>query len=723
MSQMALTRLVTANNRPARRRLAGVAAGVMVGVALFLLLIGASQGFEDRSLRSTWKDLAIAGAVDLTPETADLTNDQAAAASLVDHYRGDTIQGIRVATTPDTTVRIPGADAVPRPGEYLASPALAKLIDSAPDGVLADRYGTRVGIIGHDGLEGPDALVLVQGAPVEELLASSAEVDPTVVVTEFVGFDYSSQVYRTVALIGAIAVLIPVLLLIAIVTDLGAAQRAERFASLRLVGASPGQVARIGALETGITTTLGAIAGVGLYFAVIPLAAFLRIGSSRFYPSDLTVSPASIIAVVLVTILGATLVAWWRIRRAGIGPLGASREQLERRPRLLALLPLLAGLALLGVAVALGRAEVGGGLPALAAVAGFSLAALGLLWAGPLLTWWVVRFGGRYARSATQVIGFSRIIRHPRSTFRAVAGMVIATFTVTVFAVASTAAAGVADTPTGDGRLPVTSLVGLLQTGSDAEQVAADRAEIAAVPGVTATGLISHTETGDLVLTREDATALGIDLDGTDSGYVTVNPGYLVGEPATVKDAADIDASTLTPNALLVATDGSPAGIEQARTAVIRNTAVSMYPFTRADNAAVMGLAMENQFATLAYIGILIAAALSTISLAVSTIAALLNRKRMFGLLKLIGMPQQTLRGIVSWETAIPAFTVLALSIGLGWYAGWAIINALTSRHIDWPSPGYYLVIAACLLLIIAATTATSRAARTMTNNTVTRFE
>ena len=722
MSQMALTRLVTASNRSARRRLAGVAAGVMVGVALFLLLIGASQGFEDRSLRSTWKDLAIADAVELTPETASLSDDQAAAAFLLDRFHGNTIQGIRVATTPDTSVRIPGSEVVPRPGEYLASPALAELIDAAPDGVLADRYGTCVGIIGHDGLEGPDSLVLVQGATVDELLASSGDVAP-VVVTEFVGFDYSSQVYRTVAIIGAIAVLIPVLLLIAIVTDLGAAQRAERFASLRLVGASPQQVARIGAFETGITTAVGAIAGIGLYFAAIPLAALVRIGSSRFSPSDLFVSPAIIIGVVLLTILGATFVAWWRIRRAGIGPLGASREQLERRPRLLALLPLLAGLVLLGFAVALHRMEVGAGLAALTAVAGFSLTALGLLWAGPLLTWWVARLGGRSARSATQVIGFSRISRHPRSAFRAVAGMVIATFTVTVFAVAITGAAGVKDVPTGGGRLPTSTLVAPLQAGLDSQQIAADRDNIESSLGVTATGIASFTANGDLVMTSEDAAAMGIDLGGIDSRYVTVNPGYLVDDPVVVEPIDDVEPGTLTPSVLLVATDGSPDGIEHARTAMISSTDLSMYPSTRADNAAAMGLAMENQFATLAYIGILIAAALSTVSLAVSTIAALLNRKRIFGLLKLIGMPQQTLRGIVSWETAIPAITVLALSIGLGWFTGWSIISALTSRQIDWPSPNYYLVIAACLLLIVIATTATSRAARAMTANAVTRFE
>ena len=39
MSRIALTRLLVANDRSARRRLAGIVAGVMVGVTLFLMLL------------------------------------------------------------------------------------------------------------------------------------------------------------------------------------------------------------------------------------------------------------------------------------------------------------------------------------------------------------------------------------------------------------------------------------------------------------------------------------------------------------------------------------------------------------------------------------------------------------------------------------------------------------------------------------------------------------
>lgn len=50
MSRIALTRLLVANDRSARRRLAGIVAGVMVGVALFLTLLAAAQAFPERNL-------------------------------------------------------------------------------------------------------------------------------------------------------------------------------------------------------------------------------------------------------------------------------------------------------------------------------------------------------------------------------------------------------------------------------------------------------------------------------------------------------------------------------------------------------------------------------------------------------------------------------------------------------------------------------------------------
>ena len=340
MSRIALTRLLVANDRSARRRLVGIVAGVMVGVALFLMLLAAAQAFPERSMRSTWASIALqpglsqqSSHTDLQPDHV-LKDSELAVASGFDIVDDQPITVLRVALPESgtTSVRVPGSDVVPKQGEYLASPALAKRIASLPADQLGDRYGKQVGVLAPDAVEGPDSMVAVVGTDPGTVASSQAYIPPQV-VTSFQGVPYENEAYRIATLIGAIAVLVPALLLVGIVTDLGAAQRAERFATLRLIGATPQQVARTAALEIGATTFVGALAGVALYLALIPLAAQITLKSSRFYYSDLLRSPVNAVIAVVVTTAGAAAVAWWRTRRADLGPLGGSRERTERRDR------------------------------------------------------------------------------------------------------------------------------------------------------------------------------------------------------------------------------------------------------------------------------------------------------------------------------------------------------------------------------------------------------
>ena len=657
-----------------------------------------------------------------------------------------------VAATPDTSVRVPGSDVVPRPGQYLASPALAELIDSAPADQLGERYGEQVGALSNDAVEGPDSLVAVIGADQSQVLGRQGPgMPPPQVVTELVGHDYASQVWRIVAAIGAIATLVPVLLLIAIVTDLGAAQRAERFATLRLIGATPGQVARIAAAETAATTLLGALLGVGAYLALIPAAARIVINSSRFFPHDLLTSPAVIAASVLGTTLGAAAVAWWRTRRAGIGPLGASRERSERPPRLRSLLPLLTGLAgLTAVRVVSRGSEVSVTTIGLLLVGSFCLTMLGLLWAGPLLTSWSARLARRGARSAAQVISLGRLAQHPRAAFRAVGGLVIAVYVVTLFAVAITAAVGTAVPAQGAGYLPTTTLYTIAGPSDPSDPAAPADLETAVrrlgdVEGVETVALArmeaprgsggsgdsgnqdkEQNRAGRLTLSVEDARALGAGDAQSDTGWVSVSSRWLVNAAAD-PEPAEAPGEEPAPTVLLAGTDGGAGALERARTLMeTSDLNLTMYPITRSDRTAVMATAMENQFATLGYIGILIAAGVSTVSLAVSTIASLLARRRMLSLLRLVGMPRDVLRHSVAYETLLPVAGVLALGIGAAVYTAWILVTGTSSRSIGWPTGSYYAVVGACLALTGLAIVASARAAGRMVSGSAggtVRFE
>ena len=737
MRDFALARLIVAGDRSARRRLLGIVAGVMVGVAVFLLLTAAYQAFGERSRRSSWHTPITASPTALMPDT-ELTAHTAGAASTLDHVGNRTVTVLLVATTEDTRVRIPGSDVVPRPGQYLASPAMADLIASMPADQLAERYGRQVGVLSEDAVEGPDSLVLVVGMEAPRLAAWQGSEQPQV-VTGFVGHDYAAQAYRIVAAVGALAILAPVLLLIAIVTDLGAAQRAERFATLRLIGATPGRVARLAAAETAATSALGAVAGIVLYLALIPAAARLTIGSSRFFARDLLTSPPVMILTAVGVVGGATAVSWWRTRRADVGPLGASRERRERAPRPVRLLPLLLGLAgLTAVRLAGGRLSTTALVTLL--IGSFLSTMLGLLWAGPLLTCWAARAARRRARTAAQVMGLGRLVQHPRAAFRAVGGMVVALYAVTLFAVAITAAAGVPGVRTGPGRLNPQAL---FTTPATADPAALDSVlgRLRAVPGVTTAslGYPQAPQQGQkgrglrLILPVEDARALGAAEADSPTGWVSVDWGWVLGEradPAPAQAPQTDGPSAGSPSAagapvLLVATDGGPGAVERARTAMVSAVGADLvsYPVSRYDIRAVQASATENQFAALGYIGILIAAGVSTASLAVSTVSSLLARRRVLGLLRLTGMPHAALRRVVAYETLLPVATVLALSIGAAAYTAWVLITGVSARSIGWPAGSYYAVVGACLALVGAAVLASARAATRMVSGTAVRFE
>ena len=737
MSRIALTRLLVANDRSARRRLAGIVAGVMVGVTLFLMLLAAAQAFPERSMRSTWASIALqpglpqqSSHTDLQPDHV-LKDSELAVASGFDIVDDQPITVLRVALPESgtTSVRVPGSDVVPKQGEYLASPALAKRIASLPADQLGDRYGKQIGTLSPDAVEGPDSMVAVVGTDLGTVASSQSYIPPQV-VTSFQGVPYENEAYRIATLIGAIAVLVPALLLVGIVTDLGAAQRAERFATLRLIGATPQQVARTAALEIGATTFVGALAGVGLYLAMIPVATQITLGSSRFYHSDLLRSPINGILAVATTTVGAAAVAWWRTRRADIGPLGGSRERIERRPRLISLAPVILGLA--GLVSAPTMAQHESTLVAYLLPASFLCTMLGMLWAGPVLTWWVARGGRALARSAAQVIGFNRITRHPRAVFKAVAGVVIAVYAMTVFAVAITVAGGTRDITQGGGHLNPTTLEATPTVGDDEIlDSAVDR--LSAVPGVTtvAVGRMSGDprKEGQVILEADKAEALGAPHVESPDGSVSISTRWLykneAASPSPISAEEQAAAREQGPPILLVGTDpADPGAVERARTTLLTSDlGLSTSPTSPSSIRSIQGSAMENQFAKLGYIGIIIAASISTVSLGVSTAAALLGRRRVLSLLRLVGMSPATLRAMVSYETVLPATTALIMSIGLGWLTAWSLVGGVSSRRIGWPSPGYWLVLGTCLVLVAVATLVSARYGRRMLAGTTVRFE
>jgi len=66
--------------------------------------------------------------------------------------------------------------------------------------------------------------------------------------------------------------LFPVLTFISTATRLAAARREQRFAAMRLAGATPRQFSVISAVEASVAAVAGVTAGFGLFFLLVGIA-------------------------------------------------------------------------------------------------------------------------------------------------------------------------------------------------------------------------------------------------------------------------------------------------------------------------------------------------------------------------------------------------------------------------------------------------------------------
>lgn len=715
MSVLDLSQLLLAQNRGYRLRLVGIAGGVAIGMLLTLLLWAGYTSLAERSERSTWIDPDRQSG-EVTHYDADvvLSDEEVAVLRDIDYYRGQAITVLRITGTAGSTVQLPGMDAVPRVGESFVSPALHALIDSAPRELLGDRYGTLIGTIGDTALAGPDSLVAVVGAAPAELHNLAT------VVTQLRGTSYASENYRIVAIIGAVAVLVPVIVLLAVITALGSTKRAERLATLRLIGATPRTLASLTAIETALTALVGVVVGALAAWLLAPLAARVQVAGAQFFPDDLRTRPAETVVISIGIVVLATAVAAIRAVITDVGSLGAARERSERPPRWWGLIPLGAGLVTLGGVVA------GIAPPAFVgylAIGGFILTVLGLLAAGPVLTRLAARLATPAARGAVGVIALGRIREHPRQTFRSVSGIVIAVFLASTFAGAATTVDRADITEGSDYLDPSTLVVALAGiTPADYPALLAKVERLRAIDGVQAVAVLGWSESkpDSLFLPGTDAIALGY---STTAATARVSSDYLTAPFAPIAAAKPDD---LIAAHLLVRTADAEA-IERARTATRAIGIPTSYaPSTRAEwiTGATM-LTWSGEYAILANLGILVATIISALALAVSTLAGILDRKRVLGLLRLTGMPPGTLRRILAVEAGLPLAAVLIAAAGIGWYTAWVIVSGLTQgrRHLDWPGLDYYLIIAVSVGLVALAVLGTFRAARVSTSTAATRFE
>lgn len=718
-----LVRLALLGGRSSLGRPLGIVLGVALGMALFLLMLGAVIALDSRDDRTAW--------LNATTESSAIPADRAAPRGAILAARdetsaaGEVIARLIVAAPAETALPIPGIPSAPPAGSYYASPALQALVARLPPDRLGNRFGSFAGTIGNAALSSPDTLVAIVGAAPDAVRALPG----AVYLTSFAASPTDlGAAYQIVILIGAIGLFFPVGLLIMIVTKLGAVSRIERFATLRLIGASPRQIAFVVALESFLTATVGAALGVVLAAVLRPLAAIIPLNGGSFFPQDLAVPASWSLLAVGAMVVAATLASAIGIRRAGISPLGATRAIRERTPRPWRILPLLVGAGLIGY-TAMNAGDIDGTVMTFGIVGGFAIVAAGIVVIGPWLTYQLSGLVSRRAGSAAALIAGSRIRMTPVATFRSVSGLVIAVFMVTVFA---TAAGGVMQSlrvDGVDGTLPADALLADLPAGADADAVIA---ATLAVPGVNAVivgravdPIATEVHPGSVAWAAEDFPALGF-AAVPDAPFATFDrTSYLASQQeGRLEVVAVRGAAVGVAGAIVVRTDGTAEAIDRARTAIEVGAGPAAAPITRVEAVQLGIQRILHELAVVAYLGAFVSIAIAGCSLAIATAAAVIDRRRVLGLLRLMGMPASQLHRMVGFEAAVPLVGVLGLSVAAGYLVADVIVENLAGGiDVGWPEPMYFVALALGLILALGAVAATVGTIRRNTAVSATRFE
>jgi hypothetical protein len=774
-------RLVLSSGREAITRLVILVVAVGLGVGLLLTAVAGTNAVTAWNNSHAW----------LWTGTAAVPPGPAAGVDPLwwhpsdDIFDGQQIDRFDVAGTGTSSPVPPGITRDPGPGQYYASPALVALLRSTPANQLADRYpGHLAGTIGDAALSSPNSLIIIIGHTPAQLAGTQGSVQVTSIATTVPGGFARQSNPKGLAYMPAnagiqssgidlilsalaLGMLTPVLIFIATATRLSAARREERFAAMRLVGATRKQVSLLAAVESTTAAVLGVAAGFGIFFLLRTPVAGIPFLGEPFFPSQLSLSLPDTLAVAIGVPVAAAVAARLALRRVNISPLGVARRQTPKPPRAWRTLLLLAGLAELGFfAVRGGQLSVGAETQVL--VSGFLLIIVGLVIAGPWLTMSMARFMARRTSRPGALIAARRIADDPRAAFRAVSGLVLALFITTVAVVAITTQNAKDGTQFGSAAEANVLVDQLAQTSSSSvvsprpgaaapaappaaqfsgQGPAAPAAPLAAqlrgIPGVQGVvvvradpnlsipatllglgtgqlGSSNHVPAGVVSCAQlatvpalgrcpAGATAAAFPEAGFGSG--TNNPLFGINPAGITWPTVNVPAvqlDHLAVDAINVGTNGTVQAAEQARTVLGNAHAYpSVSPPSTIGDLIAQGNSTNNAYQQLANTMILVSLPIAGCTLATAVAAGLADRKRPFSLLRLTGARLATLRRVVVMESAVPLLAVAAVAIGAGF--GAAAEYASVAQHHSMVAPGvaYYLITAGGILAALGIITAT----------------
>lgn len=268
--------------------------------------------------------------------------------------------------------------------------------------------------------------------------------------------------YQVLAIFASALLLVPLASLGGSAARLSARRRDDRLATLRLLGATTGFVARLTVLESIALAVVGALGGVVLYLALTPLVGLIPFRGTPIGAAALLLGPLIVAAVVAGVGLLAGLSAAIGLRGVVVSPLGVRTRQSAPRSHWMRVLVGVAVLAAVVFCVA-NPSLLGGVLTVIIVLAVAFAAAnavLGLV--GPFVIRRFAASGLRRAGTPQRLIAARSVLESPKAAWRQVSGVAMTTF-IAVFAGTALAMVGAVSGARADRQQVI--LLGDIRTG------------------------------------------------------------------------------------------------------------------------------------------------------------------------------------------------------------------------------------------------------------------
>jgi hypothetical protein len=728
-------RLSLRSGREALIRLILTTVAVGVGVALLLCVLADFHAFQVSNNRPCWECTqgAPAGSQVASAPNAELWNTSA------DYFDGQTIERLDLAALGPHAPLPPGISRLPGAGQYYASPALAALLRTVPRDELGDRYpGRLAGTIGDQALTGPDELVIFIGYKPAQLAALGAQVVSKIATAP--GKQVWSAYFRDAFVVGVLAVLFPMLILIGTATRLAAARREERYAAMRLVGATGRQIGVMASVDAIVSALFGVVLGIGIFAAVQPALASAALIGTRYFAFDVTPTVWGYVGMLVAVPVASAIASLLSLRRVRISPLGVARKATPPAPSAWRAAPLLVGVGLFigGLAIT-NKQSIGG-----PAYPGLLITMIGLVIAGPWLTAQAARLFARLVRGPSPLLAARRLADNPKAAFRTVTGLVLAVFLGTIVAGLLPAVNATTATPSAKGLSNVLLDAfggggpGFGPGGLSPQTSAQLLSELRAFKGATTFPVYSLPQSQvpttppakgpggggrrvnpgqqasyDSIISCSSLKQLGVlgqcapgvrAIEVTASSLLySDNPTFSTKPIASASNPAVSDNfSRLYLEAVLVRVDSS-ATLERVRTFLDTHTtqAGSANPPKTYGEAVQIRLAYADTVSRLVYIAVALTLLVAGCSLAVTVGGNLVERKRPFTLLRVSGTPTATLYRVVLLEGILPLAAATVVAAGTAYGISVLTVDRMAPAGTPTPTLGhvYYGIMGVGLLI------------------------